>query len=93
MATNAGVRVIEFNARFGDPEIMNLLSLLETDFIDICEAIGNETLNTVNVRFKSQASVCKYAVPEGYPDSPEINFPVDISSVEKPDQLFRISLQ
>ena len=88
MATNAGVRVIEFNARFGDPEVMNLLSLLDTDLIDICEAIGNETLDSIDVQFKSLASVCKYAVPEGYPDSPEKNFPVDIEPVEKPNQLF-----
>lgn len=88
MATSNGVKVIEFNARFGDPEVMNLLSLLNSDLIDICEAIGKETLDTIDVQFKSQASVCKYSVPEGYPDSPEKNFPVDIQSIEKPDQLF-----
>lgn len=88
MATNQGVRVIEFNARFGDPEVMNLLSLLNADLIEICLAIGNETLDSVDVDFKQQASVCKYSVPEGYPDSPEKNFPVDISTIEKPDQLF-----
>ena len=88
MATANGVRVIEFNARFGDPEVMNLLSLLKSDIIDIFEAIGNETLASLDVRFNNQASVCKYTVPVGYPDDPEKGFTVDISEVESPDQLF-----
>jgi phosphoribosylamine---glycine ligase len=88
MATANGVRVIEFNARFGDPEVMNLLSLLETDLIDICEAIGNGSLDKLEVSFKKQASVCKYAVPDGYPDSPQKGFSVDIAKVAKPEQLF-----
>ena len=88
MATADGVRVIEFNARFGDPEVINLLSLLETDIIDIFEAICNETLDTLEVNFKKLASVCKYTVPNGYPDNPEKGFVVDISSMSKSDQLF-----
>lgn len=88
MATGNGVQVIEFNARFGDPEVMNLLALLETDIIDICEAIGDGTLDSIKVTFKKKASVCKYTVPKGYPDQPEKNFPIDISKVSKPDQLF-----
>jgi phosphoribosylamine--glycine ligase len=88
MATANGVRVIEFNARFGDPEVMNLLSLLESDIIDIFEAISNESLDTLEVSFRPQASVCKYAVPKGYPDDPEKGFPVDISHISKPNQLF-----
>ncbi|MCZ6672558.1 MAG: phosphoribosylamine--glycine ligase [Verrucomicrobia bacterium] len=88
MATSDSVKVIEFNARFGDPEVMNLLSLLETDIMDIFEAIGNGSLDGLEVFFKKQASVCKYTVPEGYPDSPDKGFPVDINGVDKPDQLF-----
>jgi len=70
MATVNGVKLIEYNARFGDPEAMNVLSLLETDFIDICVGIVEGTLDQVDVRFANKATVCKYAVPEGYPDSP-----------------------
>lgn len=88
MATADGVRVIEFNARFGDPEVMNLLTLLETDILEIFDAICHETLNRLEVKFKKQASVCKYAVPEGYPDKPDKGFKVDITMVSKPDQLF-----
>jgi phosphoribosylamine--glycine ligase len=70
MATADGVRLIEYNARFGDPECLNLLSLLETDFVAICRAIVSQTLCDVDVRFAAEASVCKYVVPEGYPDAP-----------------------
>ena len=70
MATRDGVRLIEYNARFGDPECLNLLTLLETDFVQICRAIVDGTLDEVEVTFVAKASVCKYVVPEGYPDAP-----------------------
>jgi phosphoribosylamine--glycine ligase len=70
MATRDGVKLIEYNARFGDPESLNLLPLLETDFVQICRAIVDTTLASCAVSFAPQASVCKYVVPEGYPDNP-----------------------
>jgi len=70
MATADGVRLIEYNARFGDPECLNLLALLETDFVAICRAIVNQALDALPVTFAAEASVCKYIVPEGYPDAP-----------------------
>jgi phosphoribosylamine--glycine ligase len=69
MATKDGVKLIEYNARFGDPECMNLLSLLETDFVTVCRAIAERTLAALPVVFQHKASVCKYVVPEGYPDA------------------------
>ena len=70
MSTREGVKLIEYNARFGDPESLNLLTLLQTDFVSICRAIVDSTLENVAVTFSPKASVCKYVVPEGYPDSP-----------------------
>jgi len=70
IAVKNGVRLIEYNVRLGDPEAMNALTLLETDFVDICEAITKGTLNHLDVRFAKKATVCKYAVPEGYPEKP-----------------------
>ncbi|MDX1900540.1 MAG: phosphoribosylamine--glycine ligase [Gammaproteobacteria bacterium] len=70
MVTANGVRVIEFNARFGDPEAMNVLALLQTDFVAICQAMVKGELSEGMIAFAHQATVCKYAVPEGYPDSP-----------------------
>jgi phosphoribosylamine-glycine ligase len=70
MATRDGVRLIEYNARFGDPESLNLLTLLETDFVAVCRAIVDGTLDALPVSFAPEASVCRYIVPEGYPDAP-----------------------
>jgi phosphoribosylamine--glycine ligase len=78
MATRNGVRLIEYNARFGDPECLNLLSLLETDFVAICRAIVSCTLHTLDVDFTRAATVCKYLVPEGYPDHPRKGDPVPV---------------
>ena len=92
MATKNGVKLIEYNARFGDPEAMNVLSLLETDFIDICIATADETLKDVDVSFEKKATVCKYAVPEGYPDNPIKGQKIDVSNVKKHDNLFFASV-
>jgi len=70
MATKDGVKLIEYNARFGDPESLNLLTLLKTDLVDICRAIVDRTLAKLIVTFAAKASVCKYLVPDGYPDNP-----------------------
>ncbi len=92
MATSNGVKLIEYNARFGDPEAMNVLPLLDSDFIEICRGITDGTLDKVDVRFKNKATVCKYAVPEGYPDSPVKGQPIEISNIENPDGLFYASV-
>jgi phosphoribosylamine---glycine ligase len=82
MATRNGVKLIEYNARFGDPESLNLLTLLQTDLVEICRAIVSRTLAEVDVRFSAEASVCKYVVPEGYPDTPrkgdEVQLPEEL---------------
>ena len=68
MITNEGVKLIEYNARFGDPEAINLLTLLDTDLASICMNIVEGSLGDVN--FKNEASVCKYIVPKGYGSNP-----------------------
>ncbi len=68
MVTENGVKLIEYNARFGDPEAMNLLTLLKTDFAKVCQDIIQGTLNSVE--FRHEASVCKYIVPQGYGSNP-----------------------
>ncbi len=82
MATANGISVIEFNARFGDPEAMNVLPILENDFLDVCAAIVGGTLDKTRVTFKKQATVCKYAVPAGYPDNPVKDSVVEIVEVK-----------
>ena len=77
MLTAEGPKVIEFNARFGDPEAMNTLPVLETDFLDVLIAArAGESLP--DLEFAPKATVCKYAVPEGYPTDPTAGAKVQI---------------
>lgn len=70
MKTAKGIKLVEFNVRLGDPEAMNILPLLEDNFVDLCWAIINGELPD-SINFKKQATVCKYLAPEGYPVSPK----------------------
>jgi len=70
MLTADGPNVVEFNVRFGDPEAMNTLPVLETDFLDVLLAArAGDPLPDLS--FAERATVCKYAVPAGYPTDPE----------------------
>ena len=88
MVTKSGVKVIEYNARFGDPEAMNIFALLETDFVAACQAVIDGTLDQSHIQFSSKATVCKYAVPKGYPTDPVRNEKIDVSAVEDKDRLY-----
>lgn len=66
MLTNDGPKIIEINARFGDPEAMNVLPLISSDFIDICNGMINENIITKKLEIIKKSTVCKYVVPEGY---------------------------
>lgn len=67
MLCKDGPRLVEYNARFGDPEAMNVLPLLETSFVEICQDIVEGSLKRAD--FEPKATVCKYLVPTGYPES------------------------
>lgn len=70
MNTRDGPRVVEFNARFGDPEAMNVLPLMKGSLAAVVAGIVEGTLSAAKVGFEKAATVCKYVVPEGYPGSP-----------------------
>ena len=77
MLTAEGVRVVEFNARLGDPEAMNTLPVLDTSFAEVVRsAAAGEGLPELS--FDARATVCKYAVPAGYPTDPEAGAPVAV---------------
>jgi phosphoribosylamine---glycine ligase len=78
MLTKDGPRIIEFNARFGDPEAMNVLPLLESDFVEICAGIAAGDISRKGSEFKRAATVCKYVVPEGYGFEPMANVPIKV---------------
>ena len=81
MVTKNGPKVIEFNARFGDPEAMNVLPLLETDIVDVMSAVVGGTLDKLAVKFSKKATVCKYAVPAGYPDNPSKDKEISVGDI------------
>jgi phosphoribosylamine--glycine ligase len=64
--TTQGIKIIEVNARFGDPEAMNVLPILQTDFSNICTHMLQTTLSPKDIQVEKKATVCKYVVPEGY---------------------------
>ncbi|MFA4916129.1 MAG: phosphoribosylamine--glycine ligase [Syntrophales bacterium] len=87
MITASGVKLLEYNARFGDPEAMNILPLLKTDFVDLCKSIIDGTLDRMNIEFEKKATVCKYIVPKGYglpdehPDSISTSSKIEVGDV------------
>lgn len=66
MLTGNGPKLIEVNARFGDPEAMNVLEVLESDYGELVARMADGTLQDANVAFAPHATVVKYVVPEGY---------------------------
>ena len=67
MLTNRGLQVLEFNARFGDPETQVQMPRLDTPLIEILQACSSGRLDEVDVRWKSDAAVCVVMTAEGYP--------------------------
>ena len=87
IATKDGVKLLEYNARFGDPEAMNILPLLKTDFVEICRHIIAGTLDKLKIEFEHKATVCKYVVPKGYglpadhPDATSSKTKIEVGNV------------
>jgi phosphoribosylamine--glycine ligase len=71
MLTPNGIRTLEFNCRFGDPETQVVLPLLETDLIEIAEACVDGRLREMDIRWKKGAAVCVVLASKGYPEKPE----------------------
>ncbi len=69
MMTEKGVKVIEYNCRFGDPETQVVLPRLKTDLVDIMEAVIDEKLDGVNIEWEDNAAVCVVMASGGYPVS------------------------
>ena len=78
MLTKQGPKVIEYNARFGDPEAMNVLTVLDDSLSDIAQKIVDGTLEDVG--FNKIASVCKYVVPDNYPNTKAADTIVNIDT-------------
>lgn len=68
MLTPDGPKVLEYNARFGDPEAQVVLPRMENDIIDVMEACVDGTLDSVDLKFRDNAAVCVVLASEGYPE-------------------------
>lgn len=84
MLTEDGPKVLEYNARFGDPEAQVVLPRMKNDIIDVMEACVDGKLDTVDLQFEDNAAVCVVLASDGYPVSYEKGYP--ISGFEKFDQ-------
>ncbi len=80
MLTPAGVKVVEFNARLGDPEAINVIPLLQTNLADVCAAVMSGSLDKLNIGFDAKAAVCKYVVPPDYGTDPKVGVPLRVDS-------------
>ena len=76
MITKDGPKVIEYNCRFGDPEAQAVLSLLETDLLEIMMDVRDEKLTADKVKFSEDSTCCLILASKGYPQSYEKGFPI-----------------
>ena len=76
MICKEGPKVLEFNCRFGDPEAQVVLPLLDSDLVDILEAVIDERLDQVTIRLKALAAICVVLASSGYPGESPRGFPV-----------------
>ena len=76
MCTDSGVKVVEFNARFGDPECQILMPLLKTDLLDLLAAACDGRLDQVQVECEPGAAVCVVMASDGYPRAYEKGFEI-----------------
>ncbi|MCL0095282.1 phosphoribosylamine--glycine ligase [Dehalococcoidia bacterium] len=74
MITEEGPKVLEFNARFGDPETQVILPLLRTDLVDIMEAVVEGTLSRINIEWSAESCVGVVMASAGYPGSYKTGF-------------------
>ncbi|SHJ38293.1 phosphoribosylamine--glycine ligase [Desulfofundulus thermosubterraneus] len=76
MVTDEGAKVLEFNARFGDPEAQPVLMLLETDLVEIIEAVLSGRLAEKEIRWRPGAAVCVVLASAGYPGPYRKGYPI-----------------
>ena len=83
MKTKEGMKVIEYNARFGDPETQVILPMLKTDLMDVFEAIVDERLDKINIEWDDGACVCLVLASGGYPEAYEKGKEITFGELDK----------
>ena len=93
IVTKNGVKLLEYNSRFGDPEAMNVLALMETNFADVCNSIISRQLHKIKINFRNEATVCKYIVPQGYPNNPLKNEKITVEKIPRSGKVYYASIE
>jgi len=89
MLTKDGPKVIEYNARFGDPEAQAVLPRLKTDFVDIINAVIDGELDSLNIEWRDEAAVCVVAASGGYPEKYTKGYPINgLESLKGKDDVY-----
>ena len=89
MLTPKGPRVLEYNARFGDPEAQVVLPRLENDILDVIDACIDGKLDEIDLKFSEKAAVCVVLASDGYPVKYEKGFPIEgLEKFEGKDDAF-----
>lgn len=82
MLTDKGIKVLEYNARFGDPETQVVLPRLRTDLVEIFNAIIDERLDEINIEWNDDAAVCVILASGGYPEKYAKGVPIEIGTLD-----------
>ncbi|MBS1793767.1 MAG: phosphoribosylamine--glycine ligase [Acidobacteria bacterium] len=77
MLTVEGIKVLEYNVRFGDPETQVILIQLETDLVEICEAMLGQTLDRIEIEWRPGSAACVVLAAENYPNRPRTGDRID----------------
>lgn len=88
MLTDDGIKVLEYNARFGDPETQVVLPLLKTDLLDIFNAVIDEKLDEINMEWYNGAAVCVILASGGYPKSYKKGIKIKVGKMDKDITLY-----
>ena len=83
MKTKDGMKVIEYNSRFGDPETQVILPMLKTDLMEIFEAVESERLSEINIEWEDGACVCVVLASGGYPEKYEKGKEITFNNVDE----------
>lgn len=82
MITRQGAKVIEFNCRFGDPEAQALLPLLQTDFVDVCDAVWEDNVANIRLDWEAGVSIAVVLAAPGYPGKYQTGIPLSLPALK-----------
>jgi phosphoribosylamine--glycine ligase len=84
-----GPKVLEFNCRFGDPEAQVVLPLLDSDLVDVIEAVIEDRLDRLSVRWKAASAICVVLASAGYPGESKTGMTIDgLNQAGQVDRVF-----